>query len=194
LAAGKYEASSLEYFLKIKTLMDLMVIKPDALSPFAKTLGFPGATNESLLASFINAGDRFELGFDLKKTRSLLKDFRDACTQPSPLFSMVVPVAYMLDLNRLWYNDFYSKELGVEHAREINIPAAFFFSKAYAKNEAEVKTVMSSLSVSGEYKWDDESTVEILLDGDFIAKVLPVAGLMHDGRPALPAAATATAK
>jgi hypothetical protein len=85
------------------------------------------------------------------------------------------------------YDDFYSKELGVEHAHEIKLPAAFFFSKAYAANVAGVKAAMSSLMVAGEYKWDDESTVEILLDEDFIAKAMPEAGAMHDSGPVSPA-------
>jgi peptidoglycan/xylan/chitin deacetylase (PgdA/CDA1 family) len=191
LASEKYEASSLEFFLKIKTFMDLMVINPDGPSPFAKPFGYPGDTNKMLLAKFLESEHQPELGFNLKKIDSLIKDFREACMQPAPLLSMVVPVAYMLDLNKLWYNDFYMKELGVEHAHDVKLPASFFYSKPYAKNEAAVKAAMSSLVIGGEYPWDDESTVEILLDEGFIEKALAEAVTMHGSGKVQPAASPA---
>jgi hypothetical protein len=52
----------------------------------------------------------------------------------------------------------------------------------FGGNEAAIKSAMSSLKITDEYTWDEQSTVEILLNEDFLEKSMPIAAAMS-GEP-----------
>jgi peptidoglycan/xylan/chitin deacetylase (PgdA/CDA1 family) len=171
-----YEASNLGFFLKVKTLMDMMILKPDEASPFAKKMAMPGLTNKELLAAYLDDQHHPEIGFNKTMPDGLMDDFTGASMQPMPLFGMVVPVAYLRDINLVWYNDYYSKELKITHAAELKTNIYIFYSDHYAENEKAIKTAFDLITIKGEYHYDGKSTVEMLLDNGLINRAVDEAG------------------
>ncbi|GEM_PF-1390164 len=167
LASGEFEAQNLGYFLKVKTLSDMVVLKPDDISIFTKKMGYDGSmTNKQLLARVLNDEDHPDLGIDYKHSEYTLEDFRQAFMQPLPLFSMVVPIAFLRDINELWYNDFVSEELGAVDAKSVSIPISFIYSGSYAQAVAKVKDTFPSMKVLSELPLDGISTVEMMLSNN----------------------------
>jgi peptidoglycan/xylan/chitin deacetylase (PgdA/CDA1 family) len=170
LAAGEHAAETMEYYLKIKTLSDMVLIKPDAVSVFTKRMGYKGAmTNKELLENVLNDDDHPDLGIDYNHSEYTLDDFKKAFMQPVPLFSMVVPVAYLRDLNDLWLNDFVSDELGVVDAKSVSLPVSYIYSDSYADSVKKEKETFKGLKEVSELPLDGISTIEIMLSDNAAA-------------------------
>jgi peptidoglycan/xylan/chitin deacetylase (PgdA/CDA1 family) len=173
LAAGEHAAETLEYFLKIKTLSDMVVLEPDAISKFTGKMGYKGnMTNKDLLESVLNDEDHPDLGIDYGHSEYTLDDFKEAFMQPVPLFSMVVPIAYLRDLNDIWLNDFVSEELGVVDAKSVTLPVSYIYSGSYANAVKKSREVFPGLKEGPELPLQDISTIEIMLSNnvsDFIS-------------------------
>jgi hypothetical protein len=173
LASGEYAAANMGYFLKIKTLSDMVVLKPDEESIFTNKMGYEGKmTNKELLARVLNDEDHPDLGIDYKRSEYNLADFRQAFMEPIPLFSMVEPVAFLRDLNELWYNEFISEELGAVDARSVAIPVSYIYSRSYSGAVAMAKETFPSMKADSEMPLDGISTIEMMLSNnvaDFIS-------------------------
>jgi peptidoglycan/xylan/chitin deacetylase (PgdA/CDA1 family) len=173
LAKGEHAARSFGYFLKIKTLSDMVVIKPDATSIFTKKMGYTGEmTNKELLTRVLNDRNHPDLGLSYSSEQYTFDDFRQAFMQPIPLFSMVVPIAFLRDLNELWYNDFVSEALGAVDAKSVSIPVSFIYSNSYAGAVAKAKDTFSDMKIQSEMPLHNISTIEIMLSNnvsDFVS-------------------------
>jgi peptidoglycan/xylan/chitin deacetylase (PgdA/CDA1 family) len=167
LAAGEHAAENMEYFLKIKTLSDMVVIKPDDVSRFTQKMGYKGTmTNKDLLEAVLNDEDHPDLGIDYSHEEYTLEDFKQAFMQPIPLFSMVVPITYLRDLNQLWLDNFVSEELGTVDARSVALPVSYIYSDSYADAVKKVKSVFTGLKEQSELQLEGISTIEIMLSNN----------------------------
>jgi peptidoglycan/xylan/chitin deacetylase (PgdA/CDA1 family) len=148
LAAGEHAAESIEYFLKIKTLSDMVVLEPEAVSRFTQKMGYKGEmTNKELLENVLNDEDHPDLGIDYSHSEYTLDDFKEAFMQPVPLFSMVVPIAFLRDLNDLWLNNFMSAELGIVDAKNVELPVSYIYSDSYGDAVKKVRSVRGNLAM-----------------------------------------------
>lgn len=164
LAAGEHAAETIEYYLRIKTLSDMVLIKPDAGSVFTKKMGYEGSmTNKELLENVLNDEDHPDLGIDYNHKEYTLGDFKKAFMQPLPLFSMVVPVAFLRDLNGLWLNDFVSEELGIVDAKSAVFPVSYIYSDSYEDSVKMDKSTFKGLREVSELPLGGISTIEIML-------------------------------
>jgi peptidoglycan/xylan/chitin deacetylase (PgdA/CDA1 family) len=179
LANGEYAAEGLAYFLKIKTLSDMVVLKPDGVSRFTKKMGFDGTmTNKELLARVLNDADHPDLGINYRSKEYTLDDFRQAFMQPVPLFSMVQPIAYLRDLNSLWLNDFVSEELGVLEAKSLNFPVSYIYSDSYSDAVKKARATFTCLQPVSELPLDGISTIEMMLSDNVAGFVTTTAQAM----------------
>jgi peptidoglycan/xylan/chitin deacetylase (PgdA/CDA1 family) len=173
LAAGEFAAKSFGYFLRVKTLCDMVVLKPDAESRFTKKMGYDGVmTNKELLTRVLNDRNHPDLDLSYSNSEYTFGDFRQAFMQPLPLFSMVVPIAFLRDLNDLWSNDFISEELGAVDAKSVAIPVSFIYSDSYAGAVAKVKETFPAMKVVSEMPLHNISTIEMMLSNntsDFVS-------------------------
>jgi peptidoglycan/xylan/chitin deacetylase (PgdA/CDA1 family) len=158
-AAGKYEAEDLNFFLKVKTLADMMVLNPDGMSQFGARLGYPYITNKDLLAKVLNSANHPEWAIDYNSPHYTLDNFREAFMQPVPLFSMVLPVPFLRDIYGLWYNGDFS----AAKTQGIDYPAAFLYTSRYEANIKAVRNAFPGLKVAAETEFDGLSTIELML-------------------------------
>ena len=85
---------------------------------------------------------------------------------------MVVPIAFLRDLNDLWSNDFISEELGAVDAKSVAIPVSFIYSDSYAGAVAKVKETFPAMKVVSEMPLHNISTIEMMLSNntsDFVS-------------------------
>jgi len=173
LAAGEHAAETIEYFLKIKTLSDMVVLEPEAVSRFTQKMGYKGEmTNKELLENVLNDEDHPDLGIDYSHSEYTLDDFKEAFMQPVPLFSMVVPIAFLRDLNDLWLNNFMSAELGIVDAKNVELPVSYIYSDSYGDAVKKVRSVFTGLKEGPAMALEGISTIELMLSNnvsDFIS-------------------------
>jgi hypothetical protein len=170
----QYLAGDLKYFLKIKTLTDLMVLDPEAISPFSKKLGLGKVSNKDALAMTLDSVDHPELGIKYEDEGYTMEDFKLAFMQPVPVFSMVLPVAFLKDINMMWVNAFVDPSLGLKGASLIKCKAAFFYTDAYEKGVKATKNMFTGLRVVAERSYNDESTIELMLSKDAVSSAADV--------------------
>lgn len=178
VAKGESMTEDLKFFLKIKTLSDLMVLKPDALSPFSEELGYGKMTNKDVLAKVFDEEDHPDIGIDYQSKLYSLDDFRKAFMIPLPLFSMIEPMALVRDINYLWYEGFNSDEFGVKDADKLSLPVAYFYTDSYESNIAAVKNIFKGFETQGENSCGDITTIELMLSNDTAANIVAEAGRM----------------
>jgi peptidoglycan/xylan/chitin deacetylase (PgdA/CDA1 family) len=167
LAKGEHAAGKTDFFLRIKTLSDMVVIKPDDVSRFTAKMGYKGTmTNKELLAQVLNDEDHPDLGIDYAHAEYTLEDFKQAFMQPVPLLSMVVPIAYLRDLNDLWLNDFESAELGVLEAKSVAVPVSYIYSDSYTDAVKKARSTFTSMRVDSELPLEGISTIEMMLSNN----------------------------
>jgi peptidoglycan/xylan/chitin deacetylase (PgdA/CDA1 family) len=172
LASGEHAAETIEFFLKIKTLSDMVVLKPDAVSVFTQKMGYKGTmTNKELLETVLDDEDHPDLGIDYDHQEYTLNDFKEAFMQPVPLFSMIVPIAYLRDLNSLWLNGFVSEELGIVDAKSVTMPVSYIYSDSYTDAVNKAKSVFSGLKEQSEMPIENISTIEIMLSNNVAAYI-----------------------
>lgn len=150
----------------------MVVLEPDAISRFTVKMGYKGGmTNKELLENVLNDEDHPDLGIDYTHSEYTLDDFKEAFMQPLPLFSMVVPIAFLRDLNGLWLDNFVSEELGIVDAKSIDLPVSFIYSDSYGEAVKKVRSVFTGLKEDPSMSLAGISTIEMMLSNnvaDFI--------------------------
>jgi peptidoglycan/xylan/chitin deacetylase (PgdA/CDA1 family) len=173
LAQGQLELESLPFYIKIKTLADLMIVKPNAQSPFAKRLGYVETfTNSQVFHEELDRLDHPELSIDETDDEYSLETFKGAFMQPLPVFSMVVPVRVVRDYHDLWARNFTDLAGTTLTAANLNLPLAVWDSKDYRHNPERILRMFPKLRLQAAYHREDDSTVEILLSDSTIREML----------------------
>lgn len=163
LKEGIYSTVKSSTFLKIKTLFDIMILKPDSPSPFAQLLGYGSLSNRDLLNRVLEDEDHPSLSINFKSKEYSMDDFKAAFIQPVPLFNMVVPTALLRDINSLWSTVFRNEDYGIIDHEKINLPVVYLFSSGYSDNIARTKETFKSMKTLCEHNFGDMSTIEIML-------------------------------
>jgi peptidoglycan/xylan/chitin deacetylase (PgdA/CDA1 family) len=167
LAKGEYASGDLNFFLKIKTISDMEVLKPDESSIFTRKMGYSGSmTNKELLEKTLNDADHPDLGIDYNHGEYTLEDFNQAFKQPLPLFSMVVPVALRRDLSSLWLNDFTAGYLGIKGTGDVTLPVSFIYSDYYEDSVKYIKGVFPCIQNGNDFAMGGISTIEMMLSNN----------------------------
>jgi peptidoglycan/xylan/chitin deacetylase (PgdA/CDA1 family) len=193
LASGQYGLENLSFYIKIKTLADLMIVKPDAPSPFAAKLGYvPTFTNRQVFHEELDRLDHPELSIDETNDEYSLETFTGAFLQPLPVFSMVVPIRVMRDYHDLWARGFTDLAGTTLTPANLSLPVAIWDSQPYRRNPDLILRMFPNLRLQALYPQDDDSTVEVLLSASTIRQMLAETEKFF--QPAPPPAAPAEPK
>jgi peptidoglycan/xylan/chitin deacetylase (PgdA/CDA1 family) len=188
LAQGQFELESLPFYIKMKTLADLMIVKPDAPSPFAAKLGYVTTfTNRQVFHEELDRLDHPELSIDETGGEYSLETFTNAFMQPLPVFSMVVPVRVMRDYHDLWARNFVDLAGTTLTPANLDLPMAVWDSKDYRHNAERILRTFPKLRLQAAYHREDDSTVEILLSDSSISQMVEETGRFFQPAPPAPA-------
>lgn len=167
LENGEYASSNLAFFLKIKTLADLMIVKPGGSSPFAGKFGLPSRTdNRTVFLKALDQADHPDLAFDPGSSEYGADDFKNAFLNPLPVFSMVVPMKWERDLYAWWINGFVPPGQTAGHAA-LNLKIIAWCSEAYDSNLGRLSKTFPNLQWVEQYKGMELSTIELMLSRKF---------------------------
>ena len=157
--------------LKVKTLSDMMILKPDGSSPFSKDLGYEDISNKEVLQRYLKEKDLPLLSFSYKSSEYSMNDIRDIYMQPVPLFNMAVPVVLMRDINQYWAEaaDKVKKE---KKKISVDFPLTILYSESFAKNAETIIKYFEPESGIEKIKLDSISTIEIIMSKSARAKIL----------------------
>jgi hypothetical protein len=92
--------------------------------------------------------------------------------QPLPVFSMVVPLKWMVDLNDLWARQFELPARGLTHRMELTSRVCCFFSDPFADNVRQIRATFPKISAEDRPIPGNLSTVELLLSDRWIQAAL----------------------
>jgi hypothetical protein len=178
LQQGQYELDSLKFYIKVKTLADLMIVKPDAPSPFARRLGYGALTNRQVFREELDRLDHPDLSVDETSTEYTLAEFTNVFMQPLPVFSMVVPLKVMRDLNALWTTGFTRAPGMVLHPDQVKMPVIMWDTREYRNNPERILRTFAQVEVCNVHPLADDSTVEALISDSVIAQMVEELGRM----------------
>jgi len=183
VAKGESMTEDLKFFLKVKTLSDLMVLKPEAPSPFSEKLGYGKLSNKDTLKKVFDDEDHPDLGIDYQSKLYTLDDFRKAFMIPLPLFSMIEPMALVRDINYLWYEGFTSDDLGIKSPEKLAFPVSYYYTDSYAANVTAIKNLFKGFTTLDENPAGDIATIELLLSNNTWPKIIDEVKNMASGKP-----------
>jgi peptidoglycan/xylan/chitin deacetylase (PgdA/CDA1 family) len=164
LASGKYAPNKFTYYMKIKVLSDLMVLKPDSESPFCAELGYrKKMSNKNVLKKVIDDASDPETMISYSGPGYTLEDYKQAFMSPLPVFSVLVPLTWIRDLNVLWQNGFVMNQYGITDKAKVNVPVMFYYSKYYKESPGRLERTFPGLQVRARYSYPELSTLEMLL-------------------------------
>ncbi len=163
LRERSYSLTTLSFFMKIKTLYDLAVLKPASISPYAKTLGYPVMSNFETFKKAVDEENDPDLSLDSLNTHYTIKEFMDASMKPLPIFSMLEPLCLLKDFQSLWYNQFSWKEMGINSPAHLRFPVTFINSEQYAPCIERIQETFPHLKKGNTYYFEGVSTIEMLL-------------------------------
>ncbi|NTV51580.1 MAG: polysaccharide deacetylase family protein [Candidatus Firestonebacteria bacterium] len=184
LSQGQFGLENLSFYIKMKTLSDLMIVKPDAQSPFAKRLGYVDTfTNRQVFHEELDRLDHPELSIDETDEEYSLETFKGAFMQPLPVFSMVVPIRVMLDYHDLWARNFTDLAGSTLTPSNLDLPVAVWASGFYRRNPDRILRMFPKLRLQAKYYRDEDSTVEILLSDSTIGQMVEQIGSFFQPEP-----------
>ena len=162
LKKGIFSTEKSSEFLKIKTLSDMMTLKPQDPSPFSKTLGYEKLTNRETLRKYMKEKDHPLLSLNYNSNEYSIRDLSDIYMQPVPLFNMAVPVTLIRDINKYWAEAL--KKSKKEKIKTTgNYPITFLYSESFDKNVETITSVLNPESDIEKIKIDNLSTIEIIM-------------------------------
>lgn len=171
LQQGLYELDSLKFFIKVKTLADLMIVKPDAPSPFARRLGYGALSNRQVFREELDRLDHPELSVDEHSGEYTLAEFTEVFMRPLPTFSLVVPLRIMRDFHALWATGFSAADGVTAHPQTVSLPMILWASDAYRENPERIFQTFPNVDVCNVHRLGQDSTVEALLSDTVVSQV-----------------------
>ena len=184
LAAGQYSTENMSVFLSIKTLSDMMILKPDAISPFGLELGYRNVTNKKLFLKVLDNLNHPDMSINMDSKEFSMDSFKEAFMRPMPLFSMLEPIKLIRDINFLKYTGFKDETLGLKGPEGMNVPVVMFYNEDYAANAKAAQETFKNVSFTVMPAVDSQSTIEILLSDKFSGEAEnAVLGFMKPGNP-----------
>jgi hypothetical protein len=170
LAAGQYSTENMSVFLSIKTLSDMMILKPDAVSPFGRELGYRNVTNKKLFLKVLDNLNHPDMSINMDSKEFSMDSFKEAFMRPMPLFSMLEPIKLIRDINFLKYSGFKDEGLGIKGPDEVSVPTVLFFNDDYAANAGSARETFKNVTFTVMPAMDSQSTIEMLLSEKFSAE------------------------
>ena len=128
LSEGQYTSENMSIFLSIKTLSDMMILKPDFISPFGSELGYKNITNKKLFLKVLDNLNHPDMSINLDNKSFSMASFKEAFMRPMPLFSMLEPIKLIRDINFLRFNGFKDSSLGINSPEAVTVPIAVFYN------------------------------------------------------------------
>jgi hypothetical protein len=187
-AEAREDPESLSFYIRMKTLADLMIVKPEGISPFASKLGYAaGCTNRQVFHEALSRLDHPELSIDETNGAYDVESFKGAFMQPLPVFSMVVPLKVRRDFYDFWARHGSVPAGTTPAACAWRAPLAVWDAKRYRHNPGRILRAFPGLRLQAEYKLEEESTVEILLSTSTVRQMTDEL-LRFFSPPALPPA------
>jgi hypothetical protein len=162
---GIYSDSRLSGYLKLKTFSDLAILKPGAPSPFQGTQGTKTISNYDMLLSLFNDPRNLDTKLDHHEEHYSFEDFKDTFMQPVPVFPMVVPNAFLIDLNRIWRDGFSSQQMHISKPAHITYPAVFIYSGNHFRSVERIRQTFKGLTLVGSFHVRNLSTLELMMSG-----------------------------
>lgn len=167
LAAGQYTTENMSVFLSVKTLSDMMILKPDSLSPFGSQLGFKNISNRKIFLKVLDNLNHPDMSINMDNRGFSMESFKEAFMRPMPLFSMLEPIKLIRDINFLRYSDFKDESLGIKSPDDVAVPAVVFYNDDYAVNVKAAQETFKNILFKVKPALDGQSTIEILLSDKF---------------------------
>jgi|ERR1035437_7604779 peptidoglycan/xylan/chitin deacetylase (PgdA/CDA1 family) len=186
LAAGQYSTENMSVFLSIKTLSDMMILKPDSISPFGAELGYRNITNKKILLKALDNLNHPDMSINLDNREFSMESFKEAFMRPMPLFSMLEPIKLIRDINFLKYSDFRDESLGIKGPDGVAVPVVVFYNDDYSPNVRAMQDTFKNVSFTVKPIMSGQSTIEILLSDKFSNEaeneVLNFMSAVHPGK------------
>ncbi len=163
VSTGDFTNESLHFFLTVKTLSDMAILKPDRISPFSFHMGYGIKSNYDLLKAFIDDQSDPDLSLDNLDEDYTMKEFHNAFFKPLPVFSMVIPVSLERDISEIWTNRFTWQEKQITGKENLKIPVFYIYSTGHQTAFARLTNTFNGLELEGDIYYEGLSTVEMLL-------------------------------
>lgn len=163
MAGGDFTNESLRFFLKVKTIADLAILKPDQSSPYSLNMGYGFRSNFDLLRTVIRDQSDPDLSLDGLDEHYTMKEFHQTFFRPLPVFSMVVPMALERDINELWERNFDWKEKKITGRDSLKMPVYFVYSSGHRSTVTRLTNTFAGMPLAGSRYYGSLSTVEMLL-------------------------------
>jgi peptidoglycan/xylan/chitin deacetylase (PgdA/CDA1 family) len=163
ISSGDFTNESLNFFIQVKTLSDLAILKPDQASSYSSSMGYGYLSNYDMLKAFIDNQSDPDLSLDSLDEHYTMTEFHQAFFKPLPVFSMLIPITLEHDINELWARDFYWKEKQITGKESLKIPVYYIYSTGHLPTFTRLTNTFGGMDVEGDIYFEGLSTVELLL-------------------------------